>query len=213
MRMNGNNRLARSVVFLLLAAAAIFAIAPYLLFDPAYSRVKLSPALSIHYPLLLVHIFTSFLALATGWIQFVPGIRAKYVHLHRLIGRIYLGCIAVGGITALVVGMYTESFIRQLAFITLALLWFITSWKGYRRIRQGRLEEHRLWMLRSYAVTLVAATARVVTPLCLLAYIASHGTPAGGVQAAIGPVLEVNIWVGLVLNLLICEWIFARRTG
>ncbi|CAG7597668.1 hypothetical protein PAESOLCIP111_00165 [Paenibacillus solanacearum] len=211
MKVNGKKRAVRSVVFLLVAAAAMFAIAPYLLFDPAYSRVKLNPALPFHYPLLLIHIFASFLALAVGWIQFIPGLRTNFLRLHRLVGRIYLGCIAAGGITGLAVGMYTESYIRQLAFLALAVLWLITGWKGYRTIRRGEVRDHQIWMLRSYAVTLVAATARLVTPLCLLAYMALQGAPDGGVKAAIAPVLEANIWVGLVLNVLLCEWLFVRR--
>ncbi|MFD0696764.1 DUF2306 domain-containing protein [Paenibacillus sp. GCM10027628] len=184
-----------------------FAIAPYLLFDPALSRIKLNSAVPYQFPLLLVHIFISFIALGIGWIQFIPSLRQKQARIHRFVGRIYLGCIAIGGATGIVVGLFEESYIRQLAFWTLAVLWLFTGWKGYRSALRRNFEAHRSWMIRNYAMTMVAVSARIVTPICILLYFAAHGNSAGGdIAMVLGKVLEVNIWLGLVINVVISEW-------
>jgi uncharacterized membrane protein len=166
----------------------------------------------LHFPLLLIHIFVSFIALVIGWIQFIASWRARNPEAHRLIGRIYLGCVAVGAITGVIVGLYTTSYIRQIAFLTLSALWLFTGWKGLQSARQRRLEEHRVWMVRNYAITLVASTARLVTPICILIFLlGGRNTEGGGVEFVLEHVLEVNIWLGLVVNLLIAEWLIVRR--
>lgn len=189
------------------SAAAVFAVAPYITADPGQSRIEPNESFPLHFPLLLVHIWSSFLALLIGWVQFVPGLRNRRPDFHRWAGLAYLGLVAIGGITGLTVGMLTESYVRQMAFLTLALLWLFTGWNGYRKARLGRFVEHKRWMIRNYALTLVAASARLLTPLCILIYLAGHGLqPGGGIAAVLEPVLEINIWIGLVVNVVIAEW-------
>ncbi|NOJ72312.1 DUF2306 domain-containing protein [Paenibacillus alvei] len=148
-------RMGWKVIVVLTLGASAFAIAPYVLLDPEQSRVSLDAAFPLHYPLLLIHIFSSFIALLIGWLQFLPSLRTTRSRVHRLIGRFYLGLVAIGGITGIIVGMYTESYIRQLAFLTLVVLWIFTGWKGYQTARHKRFDSHRIWMIRNYAVTLV----------------------------------------------------------
>lgn len=199
------------VIVVLTLGAAGFAVAPYVLLDPGQSRVSLDASFPFHYPLLLVHIFASLFALLAGWLQFLPGLRAGKPHVHRIVGRYYLGFVAIGGISGLVVGMYTSSYVRQMAFLTLVALWLFTGWKGYRAATQKRFEAHGIWMTRNYAVTLVAASARIVTPICILIYLAGHrGMPFQGVEPILRQVLEVNIWVGLVVNVVIAEWMIVN---
>ncbi|MCR8644257.1 DUF2306 domain-containing protein [Paenibacillus sp. N1-5-1-14] len=197
------------IVVILTLGAAIFAITPYVPLDSSYSRVTISTSFTLHYPLLLTHIFSSFIALVIGWLQFLPTLRKTRPHIHRIIGRIYLSLVAIGGITGIVVGMYTDSYIRQMSFLTLVLLWLYTGWKGYTTARNRNFNAHRKWMIRNYAVTLVAATARLVTPICILIYLVANQTePFTSVEAVLKHVLEVNIWVGLVVNIVISEWLF-----
>ena len=200
------------IIVVLTLGATGFAVAPYVLFDPEQSRVSLNPSVTLHYPLLLFHIFASLFALMVGWVQFLPGLRARRPYVHRIIGRCYLGFVAIGSITGLIVGMYTSSYIRQMAFLILVALWLFTGWKGYRTARQRKFMDHGIWMTRNYAITLVAATARIVTPVCILIYLAGHtGIPFQGVEAILNQVLEINIWVGLVVNIVITEWVIIHR--
>ncbi|MFE5322190.1 DUF2306 domain-containing protein [Paenibacillus sp. NPDC056579] len=192
--------------------AVCFAILPYLTLDPSLSRVELNPAIPLHYPLLITHIGFAFIAVIIGWLQFLPGLRKRRPVLHRWTGRVYLGCVAIGAVTGLVVGAFSASYVRQMAFLLLGLLWLFTGWKGYRKARLGRFGEHGVWMARNYALTLVAASARLLTPFCILLYLALHGgPPAGGVAEIVKQVLEINIWVGLAVNLVITEWMIVNR--
>ncbi|WP_314589991.1 DUF2306 domain-containing protein [Paenibacillus terrigena] len=206
------NKIGWMIIVVLTFGAAGFAIAPYVLFDPEQSRVSLNHSFYLHYPLLLVHIFASLFALIVGWVQFLPGLRARRPHVHRIIGRSYLAFVAIGSVTGLIVGMYTSSHIRQMAFLILVVLWLFTGWQGYRSARHRKFEAHGVWMTRNYAMTLVAASARIVTPVCILIYLAGHrGVPFQGVEPILNQVLEVNIWVGLVINIVISEWVIINR--
>lgn len=201
----------KMIVALTLIAAG-FAVFPYVLFDPGQSRVAIDDSFSLHYPLLLVHIFTSLFALLVGWLQFLPSLRAKRPQVHRMVGRFYLGFVAAGSVSGLVVGMYTESYVRQMAFLTLVVLWLFTGWRGYSTARRKQFEAHRVWMIRNYALTLVAASARLLTPICILVYLAGHRSePFQGVRPILEHVLEVNIWFGLAVNFAISEWIIINR--
>jgi len=205
-------KIVRWRMFVILSlAAAVFAVYPYFTLDPDRSRVALTASF-YHYPLLLVHIFSSFLALAVGWLQFLPKLRTKRPRIHRTIGRFYLGFVAVGGVTGFAVGMFTESYNRQMAFLTLVVLWLFTAWKGYRAARRQNFDAHGVWMTRNYAVTLLAASARILTPVCILIYMAGHGGESiGGIETLLKQVLEVNIWLGLVVNLVVTEWTIVNR--
>ncbi|MFC5401358.1 DUF2306 domain-containing protein [Cohnella soli] len=200
------------VIVVLTLGAAGFAVFPYFSFDPDQSRVAIDDSFSWHYPLLLVHIFVSLFALLIGWLQFLPSLRAKRPDIHRLIGKFYLAFVAIGSVSGLVVGMYTSSYIKQMAFLTLVALWLFTGWKGYSAARRKKFDAHGVWMIRNYAMTLVAASARLVTPICILVYAVGHrNEPFQGVEAILEHVLEVNIWLGLVVNIAIAEWVIIRR--
>jgi hypothetical protein len=58
-------------------------------------------------------------------------------------------------------------------------------------------------MIRSYAMTLVAISVRVIVPVCILLYLGLHGFQlSDGVEQMVADILEVNIWIGLFLNVM-----------
>lgn len=184
---------------------------PYMTLDPADSRVVLaSPALQ--YPVLVAHIGFAFVALVSGFLQFVDRIRLNHPRLHRYVGKVYVCCVGASGILALVLVGYVEHFAKAVSFLTLTLLWLATSWRGYRSAVRGDYRAHRIWMIRSFGFTLVAVSARLLVPLLLLIYAALHRfTLPGGREWMVQEVLNVNIWVGLVLNMGIVEWVILSR--
>jgi hypothetical protein len=70
---------------------------------------------------------------------------------------------------------------------------------GYRTIRAGRVQEHREWMIRSYALCAAAITLRMYVPLILL----THVPFAVGYGAA--------AWICWLPNLIFAEWLVNRR--
>lgn len=184
--------------------------APYAQFNSAASRVEVLAG-SWHYPILVAHIGFAMLAMLAGFAQFSGRLRTRSPRLHRYLGRVYVVCIAAGGALAIALVFYMDSFTKATAFLTLSGVWLYTTWRGYRSARARKLDEHRLWMIRSFGMTLVAVGGRIVVPVLLLAYAALHGfkLPEGR-EGMIDAVLNVNIWAGLVLNLIAVEWIVLK---
>lgn len=207
-----NKKTSYLILVIICLGVGIFIVSPYVTLDPSMSRIQLNPSFSLHYPLLVTHIFLAFIALITGFIQFIDHVRIQYPKTHRNLGRIYFVSVFLSGIIALVITIYMDSFVKALAFLTLSLLWLFTGWKGYRLILERRYEEHRIWMIRNYAVTLTAITARLIVPVCILAYLSLHGFKlVGGREQMVSTILEVNIWIGLVLNLIFAEWMILKK--
>jgi hypothetical protein len=67
-------------------------------------------------------------------------------------------------------------------------------------------------MIRSFGVTLVAVSGRIVVPILLLTYYTLNGfsLPAGR-EKMVEEVLNVNIWVGLMVNFIVVEWLILRK--
>lgn len=185
--------------------------APYLTFDPAKSRVPITSS-SLQYPVLVAHIVFACIALLSGFLQFIDRIRKNKPQLHRYLGRLYVCSVMISGLLALVVIFYIENFAKAASFLALSLTWLFTGWKGYRSAARKRFDEHRKWMIRSFGVTLVAVTGRILVPVLLLAYYTLHGfSLPGGRERMVEEVLNANIWAGLILNFIIVEWIVLKR--
>jgi uncharacterized membrane protein YozB (DUF420 family) len=58
--------------------------------------------------------------------------------------------------------------ISTAGFGSLAVMWFVCTAQGWIAGRRQRFEEHRAWMIRSYALTLAAVTLRLYLPVVLL---------------------------------------------
>lgn len=144
------------------------------------------------------HIFASAVALLLGPFQFLPGLRRRFVRLHRWMGRVYLGIgVLIGGVAGLY--MATLAFggiVAKLGFSLLALLWLFTGLRAFLSIRRGGVVEHRAWMVRNFSLTLAAVTLRILLPTSQIA-----GIPFELAYPAIA-------WLCWVPNLLVAEGVF-----
>jgi len=99
----------------------------------------------------------------TGAFQFSKALIKKYKIVHRALGYIYivsiLLCAAPSG---LFMGWYANGgWVPQIFFISLALVWWWTTFQAWRKIFQGDIKAHQAFMIRSYALTLSAITLRL----------------------------------------------------
>lgn len=194
------------ILFVLSIGIMIPFIYPYLSLDPARSRVEIT-SISVQYSALVIHIILASIALVTGFIQFIDYIRRTKPKLHRYIGRIYVISILISGLLAFVLFFYSENYTKAMAFLVLAILWLFTTWKAYRKAVKRNFREHRIWMIRSFGITLVAVSARLLVPFLLLSYAVFNGfSLPGGRDQMIYEVLNMNIWIGLVLDIVVVEW-------
>lgn len=194
------------ILFIVSIGVMIPFMAPYLIFDPSKSRLEITST-SIQFPTLVAHIIFAFIAFITGFLQFIENLRKRKPKLHRNLGRVYVISVFISGLLALVVTFYVDNFAKATSFLVLSIIWLFTAWKGYRTAVKKEFSEHRKWMIRSFGVTLVAVSGRIIVPVLLLTYAMLNGfTQPGGRDQMVEEVLNVNIWVGLIVNFIIVEW-------
>ncbi len=110
------------------------------------------------------HIVVAPAVLILGLPQFSQRLRTKYVRLHLRVGSVYtylvLGLVVPSG---LVMSFYAMGGVASvLAFFAQSLLTFATTTIGWQRIRQGRIREHGVWMIRSYLLISAAVNLRLL---------------------------------------------------
>jgi hypothetical protein len=135
---------------------------------------------------------------------FVPTIRSPIIQgrlltLPLALGGAYVASVIVGGAAALVLATQSiGGLVTPVGFALLAALWITSTLIAFRHVRTGRLERHRAWMLRSYALTLAAVTLRIDLPLSLAA-----GLPYE-------PSYQAIAWLCWVPNLVVVERVVLR---
>jgi hypothetical protein len=150
-------------------------------------------------PWLVIHAGGAATALLVGGFQFVPALRRNRP-LHRWLGRIYAtGCI-VGGFAGLALAFgSTAGPIAGWGFGLLAVAWIYTTGQGWLMARARRFDEHRRWMMRSFALTFAAVTLRLYLPAVAMADL-------DGLQA-----YRAIAWLCWVPNLALMELYLRRR--
>lgn len=116
-----------------------------------------------HYRLAFyVHIFSSLVVLLSGVVLFSSFVMKRYPGLHRNIGKLYIGLILIlSAPSGLIMAYYANGgFWVQLSFFILTPLWWYFTFKGYTSIRNKKFAKHKIWMIRSYALTLSAISLR-----------------------------------------------------
>ncbi len=115
---------------------------------------------------LLPHGIAGACALLLGPMQFSDRLRNRFTQLHRVVGRIYVAGVFV----AAPLGFYIQYFQERMgdprsfsiAAAADATLWMITTGIAMVFILKGKVQEHRQWMTRSFAVALVFLEVRVI---------------------------------------------------
>jgi len=110
------------------------------------------------------HIFSSLFILGSGAFLFSNHILRKYKKLHRVLGKTYVGLLLlIAAPSGLVMAFHANGgWMAQLSFVILSPLWWYVTYRGYQTARQKDFKAHRIWMMRSYALSLSAVTLRVM---------------------------------------------------
>jgi len=110
-----------------------------------------------------LHITGAMVSLVVGLPQCFVWLVKKYRNLHKTLGKIYvIAILVVACPTGFFMSFFTNGGIMGvIPFMSIAVLWFITTYVGYRYIKNKKVMEHNVWMIRSYALTLSALTFRL----------------------------------------------------
>ncbi|MGF1571518.1 MAG: DUF2306 domain-containing protein [Sumerlaeia bacterium] len=145
------------LAFLTIVHNVKFITADMSVFDPEF-RDKYS----VQWHLVMTHGVAAMIALAIGPVQFVESWRKRWRGLHRMLGRVYIIALLLAAPTGFFMGLMAYGgLLSQSAFVVFSILWFVTACLGYHTACKRKFAEHRVWMIRSYALTFGAVILRV----------------------------------------------------
>jgi uncharacterized membrane protein len=117
--------------------------------------------------LIIPHIVCGVAAFIIGPFQFSSRLRRRYLKLHRVLGRVYVGSVFIAAPFAMVLANHRhqpggEHF--AVATRIQASAWIITTAAAFLTARNRQIQQHREWMVRSYAVTFTFIGTRLFSP-------------------------------------------------
>jgi Predicted membrane protein (DUF2306) len=158
------------------------------------------PNFRVRHNWLVAHAIFASIALLVGPWQFLPRLRARWIGVHRWVGRIYCGAVVLGWLASLPIAAHAQGgAISSAGFLSLGFLWIGSTAAGYFTIRSGKVVAHRRWMIRSFALTAAAITLRIY--LLIL--------PFTGISFLTG--YRMIAWGCWISNLLFAEWLLRNR--
>jgi hypothetical protein len=104
-----------------------------------------------------LHFITGGVILILGSIQLIEAIRVRYPVFHRWIGRIYVLSsllTAVGGLIFIIAKGTIGGPVMNIGFSLYGLLMLMAAIETYRHAVAGRIDKHRAWALRLYALAI-----------------------------------------------------------
>ena len=153
--------------------------------------------------LTLIHILPGLLFVLLAPFQFSAGFRSRHLRAHRIIGRIFLICGLIIGVTALVMSFAMPAIggVNQAAATTLfGTLFLFSLGKAYFHIRRREVALHREWMIRAYAIGLAVTTIRPIVGIFFATSRLTGLTPHEFFGTA--------FWIGFTIHLIVAEsWI------
>ena len=104
-----------------------------------------------------VHFAAGGVILILGCIQLLGSVRRRFPQLHRWIGRLYIGAsilAATGGLLFIAINGTIGGTVMNVGFSLYGILMLAAALETLRHARARRLDEHRAWALRLYALAI-----------------------------------------------------------
>ncbi|MBH0347329.1 DUF2306 domain-containing protein [Bacillus pacificus] len=154
------------------------------------------------YSMLFTHITTSIVALVIGPFTLSTKFRERNINRHRIAGRIYMVGILLGGVSGLYLSFYaTGGLVAKLGFGLLSVFWLTSAYQALHRVKNKKINDHRNWMIRNYALTFAAVTLRIWLPLFIVLFGIEHFELSYAIIA----------WLAWVPNLIVAELFIRKR--
>lgn len=112
---------------------------------------------------LVIHVVAGAISLLSSLLQFFRPLLRRAPQLHRWLGRIYVGSILL---FVSPTGFYLAFFahggwLGTMGFLLLGVLTTWTTWQGWVAMRRHQVQQHVVWMIRSFAMITTALTFRI----------------------------------------------------
>ncbi|KAG8761310.1 hypothetical protein FRC11_014118 [Ceratobasidium sp. 423] len=131
-----------------------------------YYSYKISP----YGALLLTHLACILPASMLSTIQFIPRLRTKYMSWHRYAGRIINVLTMISSVCGIAIGRasFGGDLSIQTGTFALGVMTLYSVISGWKAIRQHKIEEHRIWMVRTWAYQMSIVTMRIIMPISMI---------------------------------------------
>lgn len=160
-----------------------------------------------HAALTMIHIVPGLFFIVLAPFQFVGSLRNRRPHLHRWMGRIALSSGIIIGLTALLMSpqMAIGGANETAATMLFAIVFLFSLVKAFLSICKGRVELHREWMIRAFAIAFAVATIRPIVGIFFATRSLTRLTPHD--------FFGIAFWLGFTIHLIAAEsWInYTRR--
>ena len=165
--------------------------------DEAFLRIKQEVIVLNHYKIaFFTHVYTSIFLMIFGAFQFSNYIQRKYIKLHRISGRIYVGILLLlSGPSGLVMSYYANGgLLAQVSFLLLSTFWMLFTFLSLYFILKKQVIKHQKFAIRGFALTLSAISLRLFKYLLVFFF---EPLPMDAYRIA--------AWSGWTFNLLVAE--------
>jgi uncharacterized membrane protein len=203
---SGRRRIAWAAVAVSAIGTAVFSGANYLTGDASASRIPLNPDVAVHYLTIVVHALPASLLLLIGPFQFATRLLAGRPGLHRALGYVYMVSVVVAALAAIVAATFSVDGVSvQVAFYLLSAAWLYTLFQGFRAIRQGQIQLHRIWLIRNYALSFAAVALRAFIGL---------GVALQGPFPSLtfDDIYTTSVWASILVCAVVAEYVIIHRT-
>ena len=143
--------------------------------------------------LLHLHAGLGCLALFAAPAQFIPQLRRRYLHAHRILGRVYVGAIVVSAPIGLYIASAHLQGNERIAAAVQAVAWLGTTLIALAAAVGRQLDAHQRWMVSSYALTFSFVVSRFVVDVLAIKVSPALGGDSAlswactGIALALGP--------------------------
>lgn len=118
--------------------------------------------------LIVPHILCGTIALVSGPLQFSSRLRRRNPKFHRVLGRIYVASVFVAAPLGAVMSNHRHD-PHAIHFVAATFVqagtWIVTTTAAFLTARNRYIQQHREWMVRSYAMTFTFVGTRVLQPI------------------------------------------------
>lgn len=178
---------------------------PYFSFSKNFSFIEERSLLfsnSFYNNAFYIHIFAGAICILTALVQFSRYVLKKSKPIHRWSGKVYVFVVLfLGAPTGLYMSFFAKgSLWERSLFLFMAVSWFISTLYGLITIKKKNVLAHKIWMIRSYAMTMTAVTFRIYH---IIFYLLAWDHLAN---------YELSLWISVIGNMLFAEWIIYRQS-
>ncbi|NOV01163.1 DUF2306 domain-containing protein [Paenibacillus planticolens] len=195
-----NKKFILPAVYVLAYLLTFYVVLQYVIFSPSQAGMVSAKLGDASFPYLMwkiffyPHIILGTIALLVGAYQLTDKSR-RNPKLHKRLGRIYGFSILVNVLVVPYIALYaTGGTPTTIAFMVLDICWLGTTAMGIRSILKRDIKRHRTWMLRSYAITFVFVTFRIVIGIVQLSMDAERSFT-----------FPLSVYLSIALNLVFTE--------